>query len=184
MKIVKSSIALLLVLLLVTTFACGGSGPQSNPTPLPGWSTYSNSSLGISMQYRQDWTKVEGQFDVVEFFSPLTGESSPQGVLMIYVHDALNMTLSERVDEWISYREKSVQDFNLSESNVTTIAGIPAHKVVYTWEDEDYGFLMKNMEIHAIKDSTEYIIIYMVYESAYANYLDTAQQMIDSFVIY
>jgi len=103
---------------------------------------------------------------------------------MIYVHDALNMTLSERVDEWISYREKSVQDFNLSESNVTTIAGIPAHKVVYTWEDEDYGFLMKNMEIHAIKDSTEYIIIYMVYESAYANYLDTAQQMIDSFVIY
>jgi hypothetical protein len=180
MKIVKATVVLLLGMLLVTAFACGG-GSEQEAAPA-GWATYSNSSLGFNIQYPQDWKNWEGLVGDVTFVTPTTDASVPPAVIFVSVYEE-NLTLSQHVDECILAMKSSSLGYNIPESSETTVAGMPAHKFVVTCKSKDQS-LMKQMDVHTIKNNTVYIITYMVFESDYPIYLDTAQHMIDSFVIY
>jgi hypothetical protein len=67
------------------------------------------------------------------------------------------------------------------ETGNATLAGRPAYKVVYTMTVS--GATQKTMELLTVKGTSEYIITYRARPADYDAYLDTAQQMIDSFVI-
>lgn len=183
MKIVRLAVVLLMGLLLVTAFACsgGGSGQGSTPTPAPAWATYSNSELGISIQYPQDWEKWETGADGATFVSPTADADVKPGIVFVSVmKEESPITLSDHVDEWILGMKLYSPSDNISESSETTVADMPAHKFVVTSTSNEQS-LMKRLEIHTIKNNTVYIITYITFESVYPNYLETAQQMIDSF---
>lgn len=185
MKIVKAAVGLLLGVLLITAFACsGGSSEQgSTPTPTPAWATYSNSSLGISIQYPQDWTKVEGAAGtVVTFQSPQSSASDDfLENLNIVVEDLSSqpMTLSEYVELNVNMLKQYIPSYKLIDSSSTTLAGMPAQKLVYTGELQQYA--LKWMQIISIKNNVAYVISYTATESSYSSNLETAQHMIDSF---
>ncbi len=182
MKIVKAAVVLLLGLLLVTAFACGG-GSEQEAAPA-GWTTYSNSSLGISIQYPQDWGKVElqnGSITTIAFGFGKRSDSIYGEMVAVGVDDGLSATLSEWVEGTIiTLREYT--GFNLVESSAATLAGMPAHKFVYTWEDDSYS--VKCMKIISVKNNYVYYIDLITDVATYESDLKTAQQMIDSFVIY
>lgn len=187
MKIAKAAVILLIGLLLVTAFACGGGSEQgSNPTltPSPSWATYSNSSLGFSIQYPQDWGKVEsqnGSLSIVVFGTGARSDSIYGEGFAISKKPGLSAILSVWVNGTIiSLREYA--GFNLVESSAATLAGMPAHKFVYTWEDDPYS--VKCMEIISVKNNYVYYIEFRTDITTYDSDVTTAQHMLDSFVIY
>ena len=179
MRIVRVAVVLLLGVLLVTAFACaGGSGQGSAPA---GWSTYSNSSLGFSIQYPQDWTKWEGRMGAVMFVTPKGSIAS--AIVMIGCYDAETATLTDDyVNECILALKSTFPDANVSESSAITVDGMPAHKFVYTTNTNNS--LMKAMDIHSIKDSKDYTVYYLAASANYTVNLETVQQMIASFKFY
>jgi len=181
MKTVKASVVLLLGMLLVTTFACGGSAGQgTNPTPTPVWATYTNVSNGFSIQYPQDWTKLERINDVI-FIKEV--QSAPAVVFISVYEEEQGTTVDDDyVDQCILAMRLYSPGDNISESSETTVAGMPAHKFICI--NTSAQTPMKRMEIHTIKDNMLYITTYMTSESVYPAYLTTVQQMIDSLVIY
>jgi hypothetical protein len=63
------------------------------------------------------------------------------------------------------------------ESNLTTLAGLPAHKIVFT----DAG--LQKMQVWTIKDDRIFTITYEADEEDFQNDLQVAQGMIESFQI-
>ena len=63
------------------------------------------------------------------------------------------------------------------ESNMTTLAGLPAHKIVFT----DAG--LQKMQVWTIKDARIFTITYEADEEDFQNDLQVAQGMIESFQI-
>jgi hypothetical protein len=185
MKIVKAAIVLLLGMLLVTSFACGGgAGQGSNPTPITNWSTYTytNGSHGFIAQYPSDCTEHETEHGIMIVILA-SGVPSAGAVMLIGVYDAGNATLTDAsINVLISDIKLTFPDANISESSATTMGGIPAHKFIYTTSTNNS--LMKAMDIHAIKNSRDYTFYYLANASYYPTYLPTVQQMIDSLVIY
>lgn len=176
MKIVKAAVVLLIGMLFVTAFACGGG--QKPVT----WATYSNSSLGFSIQYPQNWTEWETGTDRITFVSPTADAAAKPGIVSVSVYKEEEPLIlnADYVDKCIlAMKLYSLAD-NISESSESTVAGMPAHKFVVSSTSANQS-LMKRMEVHTIKNNTIYIISYITFESAYPDNLATAQQMIDSF---
>ena len=175
MKIQRSAVVLLLGMLLVTTLACGGESIT--------WAIYSNSSLGISIQYPQDWTKSEGESGGVSFFTPKT-DASDLGIVVVSVYEQEQpVTLSEWVDELIRVLSAGQTGFELSESSATTISDMLAQKVVYTYRSGQYS--VKCIEVVSVKDNNiVYTIEFLADVTTYNRDVKTVQPMIDSFVIY
>ena len=193
MKIQRVAVVLFLGLLLLTTFACGGSAGQgSSSTPTPTWATYSNSSRGISMQYPQNWVKTENQSGsayVIIFSSPAHSDSTYAERLSIFVSHSEQpvVNLSDWVDTCILTLRTSQTGFNLSESSATTLAGMPARKLVYTGKSIKYpsNYSTECMQIISVKDNNiVYTIGFAADITTYDSDVKTAQQMIDSFTIY
>jgi hypothetical protein len=186
MKIQKAAVVLLLGLLLVTTLACSCSEQGSNPTPPSGWSTYSNTSYGISIQYPEEWITIETQNSSISCVCFGTGprsDSTYVAGLLICVDDlGQPVILSEWVSESLSYWRESCVDFNLTDSSITTIADMPAQRFIYTYKDDQYS--VKCMHIISVKSNVVYDIAFRTDAATYDIDVKTAQQMIDSLVIY
>src|SRR5205823_9533128 len=75
----------------------------------------------------------------------------------------------------------SFDNFSLIDSNATTLAGFPAHKIVYTAVLPSSGLELKFMQILTIKDSKSFVITFGTLPTNYSRYLPTIQKMIDSF---
>ena len=82
------------------------------------------------------------------------------------------MTLEDYTKTQINYTEEQ-----LLESNTTTLAGLPAHKMVFT------NLGLKTMQIWTIKDDRVYTITYVAEEEDFQDDLDVAEKMIKSFQI-
>jgi len=64
-------------------------------------------------------------------------------------------------------------------SNSTSLAGLPAHDLVYTATQT--GHDLKFMQIFTIKESKDFVITFGTLSTAFSNYLPTIQKMINSF---
>jgi hypothetical protein len=70
------------------------------------------------------------------------------------------------------------QSAAISESNATTLAGNPAHRVVYYTENT-----FETMETWTVEGDKAYLIRYVAKIPNYSDYLPVIQQMLDSFEI-
>jgi hypothetical protein len=154
-----------------------GAGPEVKFLP------YENSTYGIRIQYPSNWIKQESQNQSSNL---IVGFKSPPGNGFAYItierggHVPQNISLEQFSNATINELRQSFPGFNLTESNSTTLAGIPAHEIVYTSLTQS-GHELELMQVWTLKDARDFIITYGSLSRDFSSYLPTIQKMIDSF---
>ncbi|MFH1538463.1 MAG: PsbP-related protein [bacterium] len=146
---------------------------------------YDSSAYGIRIKYPSNWTKTEQVMgSVAAFLSPQeTASDIFQENLNVIVQDLSTqpMTLEEFTELSVGQVKQFITDAKILDSNATTLDGNSAHEVVYTGKQGQYN--LKFMQVWAIKDNTAYILTYTAEIKKYNNYLNLAQEMMNSFEI-
>jgi hypothetical protein len=149
--------------------------------------TYQNPDYSIKMQYPSDWSASKSGLrdytNVIAFYSPLENISDifpehltlsitgySQHITLKKFNTVLNNTLKQPAVKTI-------------ESNPTTLAGNPAHKLVFLPPTDNVPFKFETMLVWTVKSDKVYIISYNAEAARYSTYLPTIQKMIDSFEI-
>jgi tetratricopeptide (TPR) repeat protein len=158
------------------------SQSSTNQMPSNGNSTfliYKNPIYGIQMQYPSTWIKVANQgHEIVRFISPPGRAHASLGIIVRTDASQL-IPLQVYVNAGIDVLKKIFSGFNLISSNVTTLGGVPAQKMVYT-ADMSSGLKLKFLQYFAIRDNTSYVITSGTLPGDFATYLPTLQRMISS----
>jgi serine/threonine-protein kinase len=147
--------------------------------------TYDNPADGVRIKYPNDWTKnSQATGAIVAFSSPQPNASNPPSAALGVTTEDLStqpMTLAEYSELSIGNLKQSIPNAEILDSSETTLDGNSAHKIVYTVTQGQSTF--EFMQIWTIKDNTAYIISYVADINKYNDFLDTAQEMINSFEI-
>jgi hypothetical protein len=142
---------------------------------------YSNPSLGFSLAYPPDWQLNETQPDIPTFISTQDGtdDSSPEVIsITTEVLPAVDFSLERYTQAALSQIEP-FDDFDLKSSSLTTLGGLPAHMVVYTFTDEDIP--LQNLQVWTVKDGVAYVITYGGNPEEFDISLPALQSLMDSF---
>ena len=158
---------------------------------------FSDDSAGIQMQYPDNWTRVQPgaplddrRFAIlVSFISPpgdtknATADNSPAPIsrVSLGVHDlrtpgsngTANVTL-EQYNASQSYI-MSGQGASISESEATTMAGLPAHRISYTHDNNDE---IQTMQIWALKGDKVYHFIFTADKGNFAQILPASTRYV------
>jgi PsbP-like protein len=87
------------------------------------------------------------------------------------------LVLEDLTNTRLNYDKNHVKNFNLLESNTTTLAGNQAHRLLYTYTSNSKT--IKAIEVFTIKDGNRYRVAYYADPAKYNT--STIQKMIDSF---
>jgi hypothetical protein len=185
----KSITAIAVLSLVVASLSVAGciqTTNQTSPTPVAEESflQYNNSTAGISIKYPKDWKVNETPIvdDVVRFEAP--GMSSILDVAKVnqsrWGSSATPESITPSIIEGL---KQANQEFTLLENTTTTFAGMPAHKIVFTFRGSTTGTITKASEVYTIKNGSLYSVIPQNVADKYDSYVGIGQQMIDSFEI-
>ncbi|HEY9386893.1 MAG TPA: PsbP-related protein [Nitrososphaeraceae archaeon] len=138
--------------------------------------TYENPKFGIRVQYPSDWGRLDlsflGASADIDFY-PLDDTSGTKDVrIQVKQLPLQNMTLNQYTNTQINSIEGQIL-----ESNVTTMANLPAHEIVFT------NIGLKTLQVWTLKDDKVYTITYVAEEDDYENDLQIARRIIESFGI-
>lgn len=175
----KTVILLIGAVLIVSVLASGCTFNVGNTTTSPSTTTYA-SSKGYSIKYSSDWGKPEEQKNgsFVVFLTPTNNVTENLNVQVVNLLS--NDTLATVTDDVISNAQE-YDNFKQIEATNTTLAGLPAYKIVYTATIN--GDQLKLLQTWTVKDGKAYVITYKGALANYGTHLSAAQQMIDSFQI-
>lgn len=154
-----------------------------------GFLTYTDATYKISLIYPKDWEKKVGKMGtVVAFLSPPENASDEfRENVNIVIEDISSqpMTLDEYTNLSLNQLDQFVQNPNILESSEDTLSGIRAYRLVYTGEMESNGnvYALKWLQVYTIKNNKVYMFTYTSAEDSYSDYLDSVEEMIDSFEI-
>ena len=150
--------------------------------------TYTNPNHGIKIQYPSNWTLGEHPYTdrfVVDFTPTLKNisDTAPATVTLSVETVKQNTTLNGFTVATLDKAKQSLPGFQIIESNTTTLAGNPAHKITYAFASTDPSVQLPflSMNVWTIKHSKVYNISYTEAKSNYVKYLSTVQNIIDSF---
>jgi predicted secreted protein len=184
----RSLIAItIFVLLFLLPISCINVPSPTLPNVAPiTMLTYTNSIYGITIQYPQDWLKLEDAsagVPVAFVVRPKESDSDTgrDGIQIIVSNISVPETLDVYTQNLIQEQEQSRHDFKLIDSTSTTLAGNPAHKIVFTSKIVQHE--VKSMYVYTIKNNNSYTVIYSAQSYRYPDSLGIVQQMIDSFEI-
>jgi serine/threonine-protein kinase len=165
----------------------------TNNTTKDAFSTYENTTYGIKIQYPAGfgWQPVPSNkpFEA-NAINYIVAFRSPPDRVSDTVIETVNIALENLPPEenilldaystlQISILTQSATDFDLKESTPTILAGIPAHKIVYSETLQQLPITV--MQVWAIKDNKAYILTYTAEAAKYSTYLPVVQKMFDSF---
>lgn len=190
-KIALFGVLLLTTLFFITVIAIPSIKPIFNlPIDKPlieNFLLYQNSKYGISIKYPKTWKVEEIESivtgDVAKFYLPPkeSTDSLPPQVTVEIQNLKYATSLQDFSKQKINEIRQFLPDAKINEQRLTTLANLPAEKVVYTGEDDPYT--VKRMAVWTLKDNKAYIITYTVEESQYDDFVNTAKVMIDSLQI-
>ncbi len=146
-----------------------------------GFLQYENSSLGITMQYPSDWQQEadDNNSIVAYFFSPQESDSDVfADGLFISIFNSENTPLDENVATTLNSLSQTFSDFTPIKSNPTTLAGNPAHRLVYGYTDPEIG-AMQSIQVLTVKSDILYTFTYLAEQSKYVKYLPTVLDMLE-----
>jgi serine/threonine-protein kinase len=149
--------------------------------------TYQNPDYAIKMQYPSDWlaskSGLRDYTNVIAFYSPLENISDvfPEHLTLSITGYSQHITL-QKFNTVLNntLRQPGVK---IIESNPTTLAGNPAHKIVFLPPTDNVPFKFETMLVWTVKSDKVYIMSYNAEAARYPTYLSTIQKMIDSFEI-
>ncbi len=170
------------------------------------FSMYSEPSIGIEFPYPTGWEPIlreeSDNFTAIEILFPNTTSSinsanfssahwhgpSTSFIVLSIAEEPLSSSdpnatavLESLTKQKLALANQTLPDFKLIESNSTTLAGNPAHRIVYSLQSLSTVF--QSMNIWTVKGGKEYMISYSQPEDEYPIYLPVVQQMIESFKI-
>jgi hypothetical protein len=149
--------------------------------------TYQNPDYSIKMQYPSDWSASKSGLrdytNVIAFYSPLENISDifPEHLTLSITGYSEHITL-QKFNTVLNNTLKQ-PGVKTIESNPTTLAGNPAHKIVFLPPTDNVPFKFETMLVWTVKSDKVYIISYNAEAARYSTYLPTIQKMIDSFEI-
>ena len=164
-----------------------GSNRNSN------FRTFENIAFGLRMLYPSDWSVTEvkstlspnASTSAVAFFkAPVEGPSD------VYQENVIINMKGPSPDDLTlrDYTENSLNTFRnlpnirLLQSFPNTLAGLPAHMVVYSENSE--GIDIQKMQIWTIVDNdTAYVVTFGAEQTQFSRYLPAVEQMINSIQI-
>ena len=159
----------------------------------PAIRSYVNPVFGINVQYPSTWSAFELNsryrdnvtYGVALLRAPLENASDKyaEGVRVgLQKFKSNNVTLDDYTSAILnSY--KNATGVKILDSSATTLAGQPAHRVVYT-DDRVEGIKLKKMQVWSVlNNSKAYVITFGSEESKYDDYLPQVQKIMDSLKI-
>jgi hypothetical protein len=155
-----------------------GMNVTGNQTNISDLVSYSNPNLGFSLEYPSEWEKEES----LTFVSPQggIGNRTPEVIsITTEVLPTSDFSLDSYTEAALGQVE-SFQDFRLLNSSSTTLAGLPAHMILYTFTDESQTPL-ENLQVWTIKDGIAYVITYGGTPEEFDSSLPTFRSVMDSF---
>ena len=160
------------------------SGNQTMGSPVAGagagsLAPYNNPNLGFSLEYPSDWQKEES----LSFTSPQggVGDRAPEVINVVTeVLPSSDFSLDSYTDAAMSQVE-SFENFQLLNSSSTTLGGLPAHMIVYTFTDELTP--LQNLQAWTVKDGIAYVITYGGVPEEFESSLPALQSVLDSFAL-
>jgi len=154
---------------------------------------YVNPVFGISVEYPSTWSAFDlnskfrdnATYAVALLRAPLENASDKyaEGVRFgMQKFKVNNVTLNDYTSAILnSYRNAT--GVKILDSSPTTLAGQPAHRVVYT-DDRVEGIKLKKMQVWSVlNNSKAYVITFGSEESKYNDYLPQAQNIMNSLKI-
>lgn len=157
-----------------------GMNLTGNQTNINDLVSYSSPNLGFSLEYPSEWEKEES----LTFVSPYggIGNRTPEVIsITTEVLPTSDFSLDSYTEAALGQVE-SFQDFRLLNSSSTTLAGLPAHMILYTFTDESQTPL-ENLQVWTIKDGIAYVITYGGTPEEFDSSLPTFRSVMDSFSI-
>ena len=159
-----------------------------------GFDTYTNTDFNIKIQHPKNWDEVEQdlpQYSIVEFRAPDTKDTvQPAGLLVAEIKVSDGSTLDEFVDFFFKDRYISPTDYKLISSSESTLGGMNAKQFILYDYDKSLipglsGTTLKVMRVLAVdnKTGTGYSMKYWSQPGLFDKYLNTAQEIIDSFEV-
>ncbi|HZC20709.1 MAG TPA: PsbP-related protein [Nitrososphaeraceae archaeon] len=163
---------------------------NANTTTANKFLVYTNPNQGIRIDYPANWKLDEHPYAdkfVAYLTSTLKNSSDVSPATFTVSVETLkkNISLDNYTNANLAKAKQSLPRFQLVESNATTLAGIPAHKIVYTFLSPDPAIQIPftSMNIWTIKQGKAYNISYTQARSQFAKYLEVTEHMINSFTI-
>ena len=172
--------------------------PNANITTTE-FSIYDNPGLGIKILYPSDWkpfqTSTTVNRTIIEFRQKVMSEHDALTSFMTVSVENLSgpiRTLDVLTKQNVDLANKTLPNFQLIESNITTVANNPAYKIISTFtnskpgnDDDDplHPPQFQTMTIWIINGDRLYTISYSHTTSEFSKYLPIIQKMIDSFEI-
>jgi eukaryotic-like serine/threonine-protein kinase len=170
--------------------------PNANITTTE-FSIYDNPGLGIKILYPSDWkpfqTSTTVNRTIIEFRQKVMSEHDTLTSFMTVSVENLSgpiRTLDVLTKQNVDLANKTLPNFQLIESNITTIANNPAYKIISTFTNSKPGDddplhppQFQTMTIWIINGDRLYTISYSHTTSEFSRYLPITQKMIDSFEI-
>jgi len=140
----------------------------------------------ILLAFNENWIKGEEQSDSISFYPTLesASDNDPEE-FSIVTFPSESKTLQQIINDITKYngeQNKDTSDFHLIESKPIVLKDGHAHKLIFTYQDPEFGNL-KTMITVLIRDSRTYEIAYHSHPQNYSTYVPIVQKMIDSFEI-
>jgi hypothetical protein len=167
-------------------------GSQSPSSSEDGFTTYQDYSSGITIKHPSDWAKIKEEPGSILFKSSndLAGlgvETEPVELLgVIKTPDLPEIHLEEEKKLHTEYNTKELPGFKLIESNMTTVDGNPAYRMVYLAKpdiDPEPDRWFKFLNLVSIKGEMRYSFLFAIYPASFDKLLPTIEKTIDSIKI-
>ncbi len=179
-----SPIIIILVLLCcILISGCTEQNSETGEKHEAGYFTYENTQYDFRINYPDSWMKQENYLqNTVVVFSIEPGMTGVLNCsLSITAADTGSQSIDQIKNSHIENISKFYTNLNISYDNTTTLAGLPAYKLIFTHVQGTY--IIKQMETWTVKNNNLYFLTYMSNEDNYANHLQTIEYMINSFEI-
>ena len=192
-RIIAGSLLLALTIQLSLVFV--GLSQTAHAQVDEAFKTYENPKFGLTLSYPPNWIVDETRNDpatpsnntiVAIFKSPSQGQNDK------YLENVIVNIQGPRSDiaSLESYTQNSLKAFNnmsdtikITKSTKDTLAGLPAHQLIYTSSGKPGLTLQKMQVFTVVNNNTAYIITYGAEIPEYAKNLDNVDKMINSIKI-
>ena len=160
---------------------------EASPAPRPAgsFSDYESADLGFSLEYPEAWQIVERQsLNTVGFVTPASGvEGEFRANLSVGVQDlgSPQISLQAYTDLFLQQAPAQIDSFELIESGPALLAGLPAHRVVYS--GMQYGLPLQWLQVWTLAGGRAYIVTYTAEVVPFDEFLDEVHYTISTIEI-
>ena len=147
-----------------------------------GFTRFDHATQGYSLAYPNDWTKQQDEASgVTGFISPSEGEEDFTENVNIVAEatGGQTITLDQYTQQSLEQLDKILPGASIEESTPTTLAGLPAHRVIYS--GSTLGFNLKWMQIWTLSDTSAYVLTYTATQDAFDTYRSAVDQIVTTF---